>query len=203
MRIFCIGRNYVAHAKELNNKVPKQPLVFMKPESALNKSGQIPYPSFSEDFHYELELVLFISKAGKNISIDNAGNHFENIGLGIDYTARDVQSKCKEKGHSWEIAKAFDDSAYLSEPFAKSNYDLASTTFNLELNGQTVQAGNTKQMIFNFNYLISHISKYFNLEVGDVVMTGTPAGVGPVAVNDNLKAYLEGELILENLVISK
>jgi len=143
MRIFCIGRNYVAHAKELNNKVPKQPLVFMKPESALNKNGQIPYPSFSQDFHYELEMVLFISKAGKNISLDNAGDHFDHIGLGVDYTARDVQSKCKEKGHSWEIAKAFDNSAYLSEPFDKNNYDLSR------------------------------------------------------------KAYLEGELLIENLIISK
>lgn len=203
MKIFCIGRNYADHAKELNNKVPKQPLVFMKPRTAVTYSKEVPYPSFTEELHYELELTLLISKTGKNIAVKNAGDHFSEIGLGIDYTARDIQRICKSKGHSWEIAKAFDNSAALSTFYPKSDYDLSNVKFHLEQNGKTVQQGETKDLLFELNFLIHHVSKYFTLEVGDVVMTGTPAGVGPVKAGDRLKGYLEGKLVLENLVITK
>ena len=203
MKIFCIGRNYIAHAKELNNKVPKQPLVFIKPDTALCNSNEIPYPEFSNNLQYELEVVLHICKTGKAMSIDEAASFYDKIGLGIDYTARDIQSQCKEKGHSWEKAKAFDNSASISPLFSKSNYNLASINFNLDLNETTVQVGNTKDLIFNFDYLIKHISQYFTLTEGDLIMTGTPAGVGPVKNGDILKCYLEDELILENSINCK
>ncbi len=203
MKIFCIGRNYADHAKELNNKVPKQPLVFMKPSTAVTYEKEIPYPSFSSEVHYELEVTLLISKSGKDISVADASDHYSDIGLGIDYTARDIQSQCKAKGHSWEIAKAFDNSAALSTFYPKSNFDLDNIQFHLDVNGKTVQKGATKHLIFKLDYLIHHISKYFTLERGDVVMTGTPAGVGPIHPADHIKGYLEGDLILENLIITK
>lgn len=203
MKIFCIGRNYADHAKELNNKVPKQPLVFMKPSTAVTYDREVPYPTFTEELHYELELTLLISKSGKDISVGQASEHYSDIGLGIDYTARDIQRACKSKGHSWEIAKAFDNSAALSTFYPKSDYNLKNVKFHLEQNDKTVQQGETKDLLFELNYLIHHVSKYFTLEVGDVVMTGTPAGVGPVKVGDHLKGYLEGKLVIENLVISK
>lgn len=202
MKIFCIGRNYVDHAKELNNKVPKQPLVFMKPPTAMAASTEIPYPPFTEDLHFELELTLRISKTGKNISKESALEYIDAIGLGIDYTARDVQSRCKEKGHSWEIAKAFDNSAAFGEFRSVNNYDLKDLSFELKVNNELRQMGRSMDMIFDFSYLICHVSKYFTLEAGDLIMTGTPAGVGPLQVGDELKGYLQGELLLENSIIS-
>jgi len=203
MKIFCIGRNYADHAKELNNKVPKQPLVFMKPSTAVNYNNEVPYPSFTNNLHYELELTLLVSKSGKDISEQDAEDYFSDLGLGIDFTARDVQSRCKEKGHSWEIAKAFDNSASLSMFYPKSKFDLTNVQFHLDVNGKTVQKGTTKDLIFKPAYLIHHISKYFTLEAGDVIMTGTPAGVGPVQPGDKLNAFLEGDLVMKNLVITK
>jgi len=203
MKIFCIGRNYADHAKELNNKVPKQPLVFIKPSTAVNYNKEVPYPSFTSNLHYELEVTLLVSKKGKDLTLEEAGDYYSDIGLGIDYTARDVQSACKEKGHSWEIAKAFDNSATLSMFYPKSKFDIDNINFRLELNGETKQKGATKNLIFRLDYLVHHISKYFTLEAGDVIMTGTPAGVGPVKIGDVIKGYLENKLILENLIIDK
>jgi len=202
MKVFCIGRNYADHAKELNNKVPTKPLIFMKPRTAATYDKEIAYPTFTKNLHYELELTLLVSKTGKNIALEDAGSYYSDLGLGIDYTARDVQSRCKEKGHSWEVAKAFDNSAALSTFYPKSGYELENVQFELELNGKSVQKGQTKDLIFQLDYLIHYISKIFTLERGDVIMTGTPAGVGPLAVGDHLKGYLEGKLILENLIIS-
>ena len=203
MKIFCIGRNYVDHAKELNNKVPTEPLVFMKPATAISKSQDIPYPSFSSNLQYELELCILISKTATKISEEESPNHFEEIGLGIDYTARDIQTRCKEKGHSWEKAKAFDTSASFSSFVSKSQFDLEDLNFHLHLNKNLVQKGNTKQMIFKINHLIHHVSQYFTLEKGDILMTGTPAGVGPLKIGDKLSCYLNNELVLENLIISR
>lgn len=203
MKVFCIGRNYVDHAKELNNKVPSKPLVFMKPRTAVTYEPTIPYPTFTENLHYELELCLLVSKTGKNISEKQAGEHYDNIGLGIDYTARDVQSACKAKGHSWEVAKAFDNSAAFSTFYPKANYDLSNIKFHLTQNGKIVQKGETKDLIFKLDYIVHYISQFFTIEAGDIIMTGTPAGVGPVSLNDELKGYLEGELVLENLINSK
>ena len=202
MKIFCIGRNYVEHAKELNNKVPKQPLVFMKPPTALTFDRDISIPHFTQDLHFELELALLISKEGKNIAENDASDYFSDIGLGIDYTARDVQSACKAKGHPWEISKAFDKSASLSNFFPKLNFELDKIHFQLKKNNKVVQDGFSSDMIFKFDRLIAHISTYFTMEVGDVILTGTPAGVGPLAQGDKLQGYLNGELVLENYIIT-
>lgn len=203
MKIFCIGRNYIDHAKELNNKVPSKPLVFMKPPTAVNKSQHVIYPGFTENLHYELELCLLISKNAKDISESEAGGYYDKIGLGLDYTARDLQSLCKSKGHSWEIAKAFDGSASFSQFYPKTDFNMDNVSFHLECNGAVVQKGQTKDLIFNLNHLIHYVSRYFTLEEGDILMTGTPAGVGPVKVEDRLQGYLEGQLVLENLIITK
>ncbi len=202
MKIFCIGRNYVAHAKELNNKVPTQPLVFMKPTTALTYDEKVQYPSFSNNVHYEIEVVLHLSKGGRKIPVKKASNHYNAIGLGIDYTARDVQARCKEKGHPWELAKGFDNSATLSASYSKKDFKMDDLKFALDLNGQRVQEGHTKQLIFKFDYLIHYLSNIFTLEEGDVIYTGTPAGVGPVKPGDHLRAYLDGNLVLKNFIIS-
>ena len=198
MKIICIGRNYVDHAKELNNKVPSKPLVFMKPATAIKRGQQMTYPSFTNNLHYELELCLLISKGGSQIAEADALDHFDKIGLGVDYTARDVQSTLKEKGHSWEIAKGFDGSATFSEFYDKSKYDLTDLTFHLDVNGERRQTGKISDLIFPIPHLIHHVSKYFTLEPGDIMMTGTPAGVGPIKPGDSLKGYLMDNLILEN-----
>lgn len=201
MKIFCIGRNYIAHAKELKNKVPTKPLVFMKPSTALSHNKEVPYPVFSKDVHYELEVVLLISKGGKNIKQKAASKHIGGIALGIDYTARDVQAACKAKGHPWEIAKGFDNAATLSAYYHKNEYNLNQLKFHLDLNGKTVQEGNTKDLIFKMDYLIHYLSQIFTLEAGDIIYTGTPAGVGPVKKGDKLTAYLEGRQVLENIIV--
>lgn len=201
MKIFCIGRNYVDHAKELKNKVPSQPLVFMKPLTALTHKRKVTYPAFSKSVHYELELVLHLSKGGKNIKLSKAKKHIGAIALGIDYTARDIQTKCKSKGHPWEIAKGFDNAATISAPYHINDFDLASTQFSLHLNGKLVQSGNTKDMIFKADYLIHYLSQYFTLEAGDLIYTGTPAGVGPIKKGDKLEGRLEERLILINEIV--
>ena len=203
MKFFCIGRNYRDHALEMNNPIPKSPLVFMKPATALVDGNQVPYPSFTNDLHYELEVLLFVSKSGKNIPIDRAMDYIDGIGLGIDFTARDIQRKCKEKGHSWEKAKSFDNSAVISRKIGMNEYDLNEINFSLKLNDQYVQMGNTKDMIFDFSYLIKHISAYFTIESGDIIFTGTPAGVGPVNKGDNLSAYMEDDLLLNLSIIQE
>jgi len=199
MKIICIGRNYIEHAKELKNPVPKEPVFFLKPDTALLiRNRPFYHPYFSKDVHYETELVLRINKVGKNVEEKYAHTYYNEIGLGIDFTARDLQQKCKDKGLPWEIAKAFDFSAPISDEFIPKDEfkDLNNIKFHLDLNGQTVQEGISRDMIFNFDHLISYVSKFMTLRMGDLLFTGTPAGVGKVNVGDHLEAYLEGRKLL-------
>ena len=198
MKIICVGRNYIDHAKELNNPVPKEPVLFMKPSTAL-LINQRPffYPDFSQNIHYELELVIQINKNGKAIDPKFAYKYYDKIGLGIDFTARDIQDKCKEKGLPWELAKAFDYSAVLGDIVpVDSLKDKSNIAFELKKNQEMVQAGFSKDMIFNFDAIISYASRYFKLLKGDLIYTGTPAGVGPVHIGDTLDGYLEGVQLL-------
>jgi len=197
MKIICIGRNYVDHAKELSNPVPKKPLVFMKPSTALLINNDPMYiPDFTDDLHYEGEIVLHICRNGRHVQPDFADLYYDKIAYGIDFTARDVQQKCKEKGHPWEIAKAFDKSAGLSKFIPKDGLDMKNLKFQTKLNGEVVQDGNTKDLIFDFNYIICYVSQYFKLHVGDLIYTGTPAGVGPVKIGDTLEGSIEGKELL-------
>ncbi len=194
MKIFCIGRNYVDHAKELNNPVPKSPLVFMKPPTALLKDPNVFYmPDFSDNIHYEVEVILKMSKNGKSIQSAFALDYIETVTIGIDFTARDVQSKLKEKGHPWEIAKGFDGSALVGswKEYEREN----PIEFSLEKNGLIVQKGNTSDLIFNFTRLICHVSTYFTIQKGDLIYTGTPAGVGQVNVGDDLVGYIGSDKV--------
>ncbi len=199
MKIIAIGRNYAEHAKELNNPVPGVPVIFMKPETALLKDNKPFYhPDFSEDIHHEIEIVLKISKEGKHISEKFANNYFDEIALGVDFTARDIQSRHKEKGLPWELAKAFDNSAPVSKFLPKSQFaDLKNVNFKLDVNGQTRQVGNTSNMLFSFEYIISFVSKYITLKKGDLIFTGTPQGVAKVNIGDRLEGYLEDHKLLD------
>ena len=206
MKIICIGRNYAKHAKELGNKLPTKPLVFMKPGSALLvNSKPFYYPEFTKDLHYELEIVLKISKNGRHIQPEFAKDYYQEIGLGIDFTARDLQRECKEKGHPWEIAKAFDHSAVIGQFVnLKSATIDGHLEFYLNKNGEKVQHGFTKDLIFPFDDLIVYVSKFFKLQKGDFIYTGTPAGVGPVAIGDELEGVLVtpgGEKTLLNCAV--
>ncbi len=193
MKIICIGRNYLAHVKELDNALPTEPMFFMKPDTALlPASAPFPYPDFSHEIHYETELVLRVCKTGKAIDEKTASEYYDAITVGIDFTARDLQSQCKAKGHPWEIAKSFDYSAPIGE-FKKINTlrnpeDIA---FGMKLNGEWVQQGHSRDMIFNFNRIVSHVSRYVTLNEGDCIFTGTPQGVGEVHVGDRLELFLE------------
>ena len=198
MKIICIGRNYAEHAQELGNEVPESPVIFMKPDTAVLKKGSDFYiPEFSDDVHYELEVVLKISKGGKYIQDENADKYYDEIGLGIDFTARDLQSKLKEKGLPWELAKGFDGSAVLSEFYKKENFNMKNLNFSLRKNKEEVQNGNTSMMIFSPEKIIAFVSQYFTLRVGDLIFTGTPKGVGKVSENDMLQAFLEDEKVLD------
>lgn len=199
MKIICIGRNYVDHAKELNNPVPKQPVFFCKPDTAIIRNNQpFFYPDFSEEIHFETEIVVKISRLGKNIDAKFANRYYNEIGIGIDFTARDLQNKAKAKGLPWEIAKAFDGSAPLGGFVDKSKFDsVDNIPFRLERNGVLAQTGNTTDMIFSIDQIIAYVSKFFTLKIGDLLFTGTPAGVGPVSINDNLKAYIGNDLLLD------
>jgi 2-keto-4-pentenoate hydratase/2-oxohepta-3-ene-1,7-dioic acid hydratase in catechol pathway len=198
MKIICIGRNYAEHIRELNNEIPDEPVIFIKPDSALLRNNA-PFfiPEFSNDVHYEVELVIKINKLGKHIPIQFARDYYSEIALGIDFTARDVQSKLKEKGLPWEKAKGFDHSAVISkfipvEQFGISQNDsIKSLNFSLQKNNVVVQQGNTDFMINNIDEIISHVSQYFTLKIGDYIFTGTPAGVGPVAPGDHLTGFIE------------
>ncbi|GAB1403146.1 fumarylacetoacetate hydrolase family protein [Lentimicrobium sp.] len=198
MKMICIGRNYSEHARELNNPLPETPVFFMKPESAqLRNNMPFFYPAFSNDIHYEVELVLHISKVGKMIEPGFAHNYFDGIGVGIDFTARDLQQKAKEKGLPWEMAKAFDFSAPVSKFIPVSEFnDLNNIRFGLDLNGKRVQDGNSSDMIFNFASIISYVSRFITLKQNDYIFTGTPSGVGPVKIGDRLEASLEGRKML-------
>ena len=194
MKILCIGRNYADHISELNNERPSEPVIFLKPDTAILKDNEPFYhPDFSNDIHHEVEIVLKINKVGKNIEAKFAHKYYDEIGIGIDFTARDIQSKLKEKGLPWEKAKAFNGSAPISGFVSKSQFaDLQNLNFHLEVNGDTKQTGNTKMMLWNFDEIIEEISKYFTLKTGDLIFTGTPAGVGKVVVGDKLTAFIEG-----------
>ena len=198
MKIICIARNYAEHAKELNNEVPENPVFFLKPDTALlQKERDFYLPEFSQNIQYEAEIVLKISKAGKYIQPEFALNYFEQITLGIDLTARDLQSQLKEKGHPWEISKAFDNSAVVGEFLDKKDFDLENLEFRLDKNKIAVQQGNTKDMIHGFAKIISEASKYFTLKTGDLIYTGTPAGVGRVEENDLLEGWMHERKVFE------
>jgi 2-keto-4-pentenoate hydratase/2-oxohepta-3-ene-1,7-dioic acid hydratase in catechol pathway len=197
MKILCVGRNYSEHAKELGNAVPENPVIFSKPDTALLKNGEDFYlPNFSNDVHHEVELVIKINKVGKKIQEKFARNYFSEIGLGIDFTARDVQSELKAKGLPWELAKAFDGSAPIGNFINMENMDLKNIDFSLQKNGQIVQKGNTAQMIFSFEQIVSFVSQYFTLKVGDLIYTGTPAGVSQVNIGDKLEGFIGNDLML-------
>lgn len=199
MKIICIGRNYADHAKELNNPLPTEPVFFLKPDTALLPAGSDFYiPEFSNDVHYECELVLKIKKVGKHIPEKFAGEYYEEIGLGIDFTARDIQEQQKQKSLPWEKAKAFDNSAPMGQRFlAKDLFDTGNIGFELKKNGTTVQVGNTSDCIFSFDQIIAYISQFITLKTGDLIFTGTPAGVGPVAIGDHLEGFIQGEKLLD------
>lgn len=193
MKIICIGRNYANHAKEMNSPIPEVPMFFMKPDTALlPKKNPFFYPEFTKDLHYECEIVVRIKKLGKNIAEKYAHEYYDEIGLGIDFTARDLQQKCKEKGHPWEIAKSFEHSAPLSEKFLdKEKLSMGDLNFYLYKNDELVQHGNTKDMIFTIDKLIAYVSQFMTLKIGDLLFTGTPEGVGPVQIGDTLKGRIE------------
>lgn len=202
MKIICIGRNYSEHAKEMSSPVPDVPVFFIKPDTALLRNNNaFYYPSFTNDLHYELEVVLKICRLGKSISERFANRYYSEVGLGIDFTARDLQKTCKEKGLPWEIAKAFDYSAAVSPFIPKEELgDLTNLEFRLEKNGVVVQRGNTADMLFSFDKLISYVSGYVSFRIGDLLFTGTPAGVGSVVIGDRLTAYLGDRLMLDFLI---
>ena len=197
MKIFGIGRNYAAHIEELNNERPDEPVIFMMPETALlHKNRPFYYPAFTKDVHFEVEVILKISKVGKNIEQKFANTYYDEIGVGIDFTARDFQQKAQEKGLPWAIAKGFNDAAPLSAFVSKKNFDLENLNFSLTQNGEVKQSGNTSLMLFSFDYIISYLSKFFILKKGDLIFTGTPKGVGPIKIGDRLEAYLEDKKML-------
>ena len=194
MKIICIGRNYTQHIEELQNERPDEPLVFMKPDSAvLLKQHPFVIPEFSEDIHYELEIIVKINKVGKYIDEKFAYKYYDEIGVGIDFTARDLQQKLKDKGFPWEKAKAFDGSAVIGDFLSKNNFNsMENLTFEMTKNGTTVQKGNSSHMLWKIDALIAHVSQFFTLKIGDIIFTGTPEGVGLVKPNDILEGFLEG-----------
>lgn len=199
MKILCIGRNYIDHAKEMNSPVPSSPVIFMKPETALlPKNHPFHYPKFTKDLHFETELVVRINRVGKHIEKRFAHKYYNEIGIGIDFTARDLQAELKSKGLPWEKAKAWDHSAPLSKTFIPVNQmeSVNNIPFSLKINGKLVQEGNSKDMIFSIDSLIEEVSKYFTLKIGDLLFTGTPAGVGSVAVGDELEAFIGDQKML-------
>ncbi|WP_298653839.1 fumarylacetoacetate hydrolase family protein [uncultured Proteiniphilum sp.] len=200
MKIFAVGLNYASHNKEMERTFEsKEPVLFMKPDTALLK-GDRPFflPDFSEEIHYETELVVKINRLGKNIVERFACRYYDEITVGIDFTARDLQRKQKELGLPWEIAKGFDNSAAIGKFISKSEVpDIRNVDFRLDINNQTVQRGNTKEMIYPVDKIISYISRFFTLKIGDLIFTGTPAGIGPVAIDDHLQGYLEDRKLLD------
>ena len=202
MKILCIGRNYANHAQELGNTLPTEPLFFLKPETAIQPKGH-PFfiPHFSNDIHYEVELVVKINKTGKHIEEKFAHKYYSEIGLGIDFTARDIQQECKAKGLPWEKAKGFDGSAQISSTFIeKSDLELDNITFSLNKNGKQVQLGNSSEMIFKFDKIIAYLSKFYSLKIGDLIFTGTPEGVGKVEKGDLLNGFIGEQEMFKVLI---
>ncbi|MDF2159348.1 fumarylacetoacetate hydrolase family protein [Algoriphagus sp. CAU 1675] len=199
MKIICIGRNYAAHIEELKNETPGNPVVFLKPDTSLLKNGAaFYYPDFSQNIHHEAELVLKISKEGKYIQKQYAHRYFDEIGLGIDFTARDLQDQCKAKGLPWEIAKAFNGSAPIGDFLPVTEFpDFKDIDFHLTINGELRQKGNTSMMLFDFGTILEYVSQFFTLKKGDLIYTGTPAGVGPVKVGDRLEGFIGTQKMLD------
>lgn len=199
MKIFCVGRNYAEHAKELNNEIPEEPVIFLKPKSALLQSQTtFYYPEFTNELHYEAELVLKIIKNGKYVSVNQANKYYNAITVGIDFTARDLQQELKKKGLPWEKAKAWDNSAVIGNWIDITPQILKNPiNFSMKLNEDVVQKGNSKDMLFSFDKIVSNISQYFSLNIGDVIFTGTPAGVGECVVGDVLTGYFEDTKVFE------
>ncbi len=201
MKIICIGRNYADHAKEMQSELPKEPVFFFKPDVAILRGNRFYIPDFSNEIHYEVELVVKINKVGKYIDEKFAHTYYDQIGLGIDFTARDIQRECKAKGLPWEKAKAFENSAVLSKTFfQKSDLDLNNINFSLQLNDEVVQSGCSKDMIFNIEQIIAYISQFVTLKIGDLIYTGTPAGVGAVKIGDKLDGFI-GDTKMFNIEI--
>ncbi len=199
MKIIAIGRNYADHIEELKNERPTEPVVFLKPDTAMLKdNAPFYYPDFSKDIQHEVEIILKINKEGKYIEEKFAHKYYDEIGVGIDFTARDLQQKCKEKGLPWEIAKAFNGSAPVSGFVPKSNFEnLKALDFSLKVNGELRQQGNTSLMLFSFDYIISYVSQFFTFKKGDIIFTGTPKGVGPVQIGDRLEAFVMNEKMMD------
>lgn len=199
MKIICIGRNYTEHAQEMNSAVPEEPVFFMKPDTALLKdNAAFFYPPFTKDLHHEVEVVLKICKVGKHIEQQFAHRYYNEIGLGIDFTARDIQAECKKKGLPWEKAKAFDQSAPIGEFVpVETLKTISGIEFHLNVNGATVQRGNTSDLLFSFDQIIAYVSTFVTLRMGDLIYTGTPAGVGPVKIGDRLEGFMEGRKMFD------
>lgn len=198
MKIICIGRNYAAHIEELGNERPEHPIIFMKPDTALLQNDEPFYhPDFSNDIHHEVEVLVKINKKGKSIPQEFASDYYDEIGLGIDFTARDWQTILKEKGYPWEIAKAFNGSAPVSQFFPKEDRDMSNVHFRLEKNGEEVQNGNTSLMLWSIDEIISYVSRFILLKTGDIIFTGTPKGVGQVKVGDRLVGYMEDKKMFD------
>ena len=200
MKIFAIGLNYDSHNKEMKRTFEsEEPVLFMKPDTALLKDGK-PFmlPDFSKEMHYETEIVVKINRLGKNISERFAHRYYDEITVGIDFTARDLQKKLKERGLPWEISKSFDNSAAIGKFISKSEIsDIQNLNFHLDINGKTVQQGNTEEMIYSVDKIISYISSFFTVKIGDLIFTGTPSGIGPVIINDHLQGYIEDSKLLD------
>ncbi|MEO9481859.1 MAG: fumarylacetoacetate hydrolase family protein [Ekhidna sp.] len=198
MKIICIGRNYAEHIEELGNERPEHPIIFMKPDTSLLRNNDpFFYPDFSQDIHHEVEVLVKIKKEGKSIAKEFAHQYYDEIGLGIDFTARDWQTKAKEKGHPWEIAKAFNSSAPVSNFLPKEDKDMTDVNFRLEINGDEVQKGNTSLMLWPIDEIIAYVSQFILLKTGDIIFTGTPKGVGPVKIGDRLVGFLENKQMFD------
>lgn len=199
MKIICIGRNYAAHIEELKNERPTEPVIFTKPDTALlRNNASFYYPNYTKEIHHEVEIVLKICEEGKSVAQEYAHKYYEELALGIDFTARDLQTKAKEKGLPWALAKGFNGSAPISKFVPVSNFsNLQDINFKLDLNGKTVQEGNTSLMLYTFDYIIAYVSQFITLKKGDLIFTGTPAGVGAVAIGDRLQGYIEQELFFD------
>ncbi len=202
MKIICIGRNYVQHAKELNNPIPERPIWFMKPETAMiTKNKPFFHPEFSQEIHFETELVYRICKVGKYIEEQFSHTYYDAIGVGFDFTARDLQTECKVKGLPWEPAKAFDGSAPISDFIAVAKLgDLKDIQFSMKKNGEVMQQGNSKDMLFSIDRIIAYVSQFVTLKIGDLIYTGTPAGVGPIEIGDTLEAFIGDKSMLKTQI---
>ena len=202
MKIICIGRNYIEHAKEMKSPLPDAPIFFMKHEACIVRNNRpFFYPNFSKEIHHEVEIVIKISRLGKKIEKRFAHRYYDEVGIGIDFTARDLQEKARQKGLPWEIAKAFDNSAPISRFIPKQKFpDINEIPFRLDINGTTIQKANTKEMIFSVDEIISYVSGFITFKTGDLVFTGTPSGVGPVKIGDHLEAYIEEHKMMDFFV---